>query len=221
MGTKASDSNRLVKWQEDAQPRSTWRSGLADALFTSTQQRVMGLLFGQPDRRFYVTELMGLAQSGRGAVQRELKRLEKGGLVVSSMEGNRNYFRANAQSPLYDELCGIVMKTVGLREPLAAALESLRDKISWAFVYGSIASGADRVSSDIDLLIIADDLLLDEIYQALAPAEEAIGRKINSTLYTQKEFAKRRLDDSSFVNRVLDGSYITIVGHDEHPNNEQ
>lgn len=187
-------------------------SGLADALFTATQQRVLALLFGQPERTFYVTEILKLAKSGRGAVQRELKRLQEGGLIVSSREGNRKHYQANAASPLFEELCRIVTKTVGLKTPITDALEPLRDRITLALVYGSVAKGTDKASSDVDLLIVSDTLTLEEIYQALEPTEATLDRKINPTLYTSQEFDERRASKSNFITRVLQGPHLLIVG---------
>jgi predicted transcriptional regulator len=100
-------------------------SSLADALFTSTQQKVLGLLFGQPGRSFFVTEIMKMLKVGSGVVQRELHRLEAAGLVTIRMQGNQKHYQANSDSPLFDEICSIVKTTVGLEEPLKAALESL------------------------------------------------------------------------------------------------
>jgi predicted transcriptional regulator len=94
-------------------------SAMADALFTSTQQRVLGLLFGQPDRSFFVTELMALVDSGRGAVQRELERLSESGLVIVTKVGNRKHCQANKDSPVFEELRSIISKTVGLQEPVS------------------------------------------------------------------------------------------------------
>ena len=94
---------------------------LADALFTSTQQRVLALLFGQPDRSYYATQLIGLAGAGSGAVQRELARLVASGLVTVRPIGNQKHYQANAASPLFHELCGIARKTLSLAEPLREA----------------------------------------------------------------------------------------------------
>ena len=91
---------------------------MADALFSTTQQRVFGLLFGQPERSFYATEIIGLAESGSGAVQRELARLEQSGLVTVRRLGSQKHYQANPDSPLFAELCGIARKTVGLAEPM-------------------------------------------------------------------------------------------------------
>ena len=107
-------------------PESATRgASLADALFTGTQQRVLGLLFGQPARSFYATELIGLAGGGSGAVQRELARLARSGLVTVRPVGNQKHYQANPDSPLFTELCGIAQKTVGLAEPLREALAQL------------------------------------------------------------------------------------------------
>jgi hypothetical protein len=87
------------------------------ALFTRVQQRVLGILFGQPDRRFQGTELIRMAQSGTGAVHRQLTSLASSGLVNITRIGNQKYYQANPDSPVFDELCGLLQKTVGLREP--------------------------------------------------------------------------------------------------------
>jgi predicted nucleotidyltransferase len=188
------------------------RTSLADALFTSTQQKVLGLLFGHPDRSFFVTQVMELAKSGRGAVQRELQRLESAGLVSVHMRGNQKHYQANADSPLFDELCSIVRKTVGLEEPLKAAIESLPGTLHLALIYGSVAKRTDTSASDIDLLIVADELTLEEVYAALSPTEVSLRRKINPTLYTRAEFKRRRAGGNAFLSRVLDGPVIMFSG---------
>jgi len=187
-------------------------SALADALFTSTQQRVLALLFGQPNRSFFVTELVALADSGSGAVQRELARLAQSELVVVTRHGNQKHYQANNGSPLFKELCSIINKTVGLQEPVRAALDPLAKKISLALIYGSIAKKSDTASSDIDLLLVSDQLTLEEVYAALAPVEKLLDRSISPTLYTQKEFHKRRKTSSAFLTRVINGPTIVLIG---------
>lgn len=197
--------------QSEPNRPATGRTGLADALFTSTQQRVLGLLFGQPDRSFYVTQVMELAGSGRGAVQRELQRLERANLVSVQMHGNQKHYRANQQSPLFAEICSIVRKTVALEEPLTAAVKSLPGKVHLALIYGSIAKRTDTSASDIDLLIVADELTLEGIYSALSSAEQLLNRKVNPTLYTSEEFEHRR-GTNAFLKRVLGGPVIVLSG---------
>jgi predicted nucleotidyltransferase len=188
------------------------RTSLIDALFTSTRQRLLALLFGQPDRTFFTREIIELAQSGTGAVQRELLRLTGAGLVVTTKLGNQKHFQANRAAPVFDELRGIVLKTVGLAEPIKAALACLKEVIQLALIYGSVAKHADTASSDVDLLIVSDGLLLEKAYAALASAEHAIIRKINVTLLTPEEFERRRTDRSPFLSKVLAGKHLVLIG---------
>ena len=185
---------------------------LADALFASTQQKVLGLLFGQPERSFFVTEIMRLVKAGSGAVQRELHRLERAGLVSVQMHGNQKHYQANRKSPLYDEIFSIVRKTVGLEEPLRTAMESMPGSIRLALIYGSVAKRTDTSASDVDLLIVADELTLEDVYATLSTAEQLLHRKVNPTLYTSEEFNRRRASGNSFLKRVLDGPVIVLSG---------
>ena len=187
-------------------------TSLADALFTTTQQRLLALLFGQPSRSFFATELIGLTGSGSGAVQRELTRLTSSGLVNVSFVGKRKHYQANHQSPVFEELRGLVVKTVTVLQPVRRALEPLADRISLALVYGSVASGTDTASSDVDLLIVADDLTLEDVYSALIPVEAELDRGIHPTLYTSREFADRKAAHSAFLTNVLGGEHLIVMG---------
>lgn len=188
---------------------------LASALFSGTQQRVLGLLFGQPDRSFYATELIALARAGSGAVQREIARLAQSGLVTVRAVGNQKHYQANPASPIYEELCGIARKTVGLAEPLRAALTPLRDRIKVAFVFGSVAKQTDHATSDIDLMIISDTLDYADTILALQPIEQGLGRAINPVIYTTKELAQRAKEDNVFVGRVLSHPKIWLFGGED------
>jgi predicted nucleotidyltransferase len=188
------------------------KQSLADDLFTATQQRLLGLLFGQPERSYFVTELIDLADVGRGAVQRELARLERSQLVLIERHGNQKHYRANPDSPVYNELCSIVSKTIGIEENLRAALEPLAERMSLALIYGSVAKHSDTASSDIDLLVVSDELTLEELYASLADVEQQLSRKVNPTLYTADEFHKRRSVGNAFLDRVLSGPTIILEG---------
>lgn len=197
---------------------SASHTGLSDALFSNTQQRVLAFLFGQPERSFFATELIGLTGGGSGAVQRELKRLEESGLVTVTPLGNRKNYQANPQSPIFAELCGIVQKTVGLAEPLRAVLAPFAKKITAAFVYGSVAKRSDTAHSDIDLMVVSDTLEYADLYAALEHAATALGRTINPTIYTPAELAKRIKQKNAFVERVLAQPKIWLLGNeDEFP----
>lgn len=191
---------------------TTREQSLADALFTATQQRLLGLLFGQPERSFFVTELIELADVGRGAVQRELARLARSELVLIERHGNQKHYRANPHSPIYEELCSIVNKTVGVEEQLRAALEPLATRLSLALIYGSVAKQTDSASSDIDLLVVSDELTLEDLYASLSNVEQQLSRQVNPTLYTEREFQKRRSSDNAFLSRVLAGPTVLLEG---------
>ena len=184
----------------------------ADALFSSTQQRALALLFGDPDRSFFATEIINRVSKGSGAVQRELKKLSASGLVTVSRIGNQKHYQANPESPIYEELCSLIRKTVGVAKPLRDALSAAEGDISLALVYGSIAKGEARAASDIDLLLVSDALALEDVYRLLMPAEEILGRTINPTLYTSDEFQRRLRDGQTFLKRVLTGETIVLFG---------
>jgi len=190
-------------------------SAMADALFSGTRQKLLALLFSQPGQVYTLSELIERAQAGSGAVQREVVRLVDCGLLLQEGTGRPKHYRANPDSPIYQELCGIARKLFGPPETLKKALEPLRDRISLALVYGSVAKGKDHAASDIDVLIVSDDLLLEDIFSALDEAERALDRKINPTLYTVEEFHRRRDNGNPFLADVLAGGFIVLLGEFE------
>lgn len=202
MGTKVSAKQRNV-----SPPR-----GVANALFSKVQQRVLGVLFGNPDRTFYANEIIALAGSGTGAVQRELKRLEEAELLTVTSVGNQKHYQANADAPVYEELRGLVMKTSGLGDVLRTGLAPLADRIRAAFVYGSIAKGQDTATSDIDLLVVSESLTYADLFAALESAGSRLGRKVNPTVYSSKDLAARFEKGNAFVKRVLTQRKIWIIG---------
>ena len=192
-------------------------TSLADALFTTTQQRLLALLFGQPARSYFASELIQLTGSGSGAVQRELRKLGSSGLVTIQRIGKQKHYQANPGCPIFDELCAIARKTMALVEPLRQALAPLDRWIRLALVYGSVAKGMDTSRSDVDLLIVADGLTLEMLYSALAPVEASLGRRISPTLYTKREFDTRRAAGHPFLARVLEGERLLLIGSEDDP----
>lgn len=188
------------------------RASLGDALFSGVQQRVLGVLFGMPDKSFYRNELMRLAGSGKGALQRELDRLEQSGLVTVRPVGNQKHYQANKDAPIFEELRGIVVKTFGVADVLRKALAPLAKEITAAFVFGSIARKSDTSASDIDVFVVSDKLGYQELIKALLPVEAALGRKINPTIHSRVELARKRKERASFVVRVLEQPKIFLIG---------
>ena len=187
-------------------------AGLSDALFAKTQRRVLGVLFGNPDRSFFSNEIVRIAESGIGAVHRELAALEAAGLVTATRIGNQKHYQANRTSPIFEELRGIVIKTFGVADVLREVLAPLAEKIQAAFIYGSVAKGSDTAASDIDLMVVSEKLHYSDVFGALESAHSRLGRTVNPTVYSPKEMAKRIKEDNAFVTRVLAQPKIMVIG---------
>lgn len=187
-------------------------TSLADALFSKGQQRVLGVFFSNPERDFYASEIAEREQTGRGALQRELDRLTQSGLVTVSLRGRQKLYRANPESPIFAELRSIVLKTIGVVEIIKTALLPHADRIFNAFIYGSVAKGTDTAVSDVDLMVISDQLSYSELYEILSEAERIVGRKINPTLYSPSEFRAKLADNNHFLKRVMEQSMVMVLG---------
>jgi predicted nucleotidyltransferase len=185
---------------------------LASALFSNVQQRVLALIFGHPERSFYTSEIIRSVHSGRGAVERELARLEQAGLVSTEHVGNQKHFRANQESPIFQELHGIVLKTVGLTEPLKTSLAPYNDRIKAAFVYGSIAKGTDTARSDIDLMVIGDNLTYTDLYEGVEKAEQVLRRPVNPTFLSVDEWHSKVGTKDSVIAIINAQPKLFIVG---------
>lgn len=191
------------------------RAGVANALFTPVQQRVLALLFGQPDRRFQSSELIRLAHSGTGAVHRQLGRLADTGLISVMRSGNQKHYQANRSSAVFVELHGLVLKTIGVVEPLRDALSALAPRIRAAFVYGSSAKGTERATSDIDLMVISDAVRYHDVYEALQPVEGMLARPVNPTVLTPTEWRRKRKRADSLAARVVKQPLMFVIGSED------
>jgi predicted nucleotidyltransferase len=185
---------------------------LSSALFSKVQQRVLGLIFAHPDRSFYTSEIIRIVHSGTGAVERELSRLQRSGLVSVKRIGNQKHYRANQEAPIFAELHGLVLKTMALQEPLKTALEPYADTIKTAFVYGSVAKGTDNARSDIDLMVIGDGLNYSELYSALNDVEDRVRRKINPMFLSVDQWWRRSSKDGSFAKKLGAHPRLFILG---------
>lgn len=165
-----------------------------------------------PDRSFYTSEIVRTVHSGTGAVERELSRLEHSGLVTVERLGNRKHYRANRGSPIFHELHGLILKTTGLSEPLRDALEPHADKIKVAFVYGSIAKKTDTARSDIDLMLLGEDLTYSDLFTALQGAEKVLSRPINPTFLSPEEWSRRLVQKNHFILNIRNQPKIFIFG---------
>lgn len=194
---------------------STRGQGISDALFTPVQQRVLGLLFGQPRRRFQSAEVIRLVGGGTGAAHRYLTRLAEAGLVIVTRSGNQKHYQANQRSPVFTELHRLVVKTVGVAGPLRQALAPFAKRITAAFVYGSIAKRRDNARSDVDLMVITDRLGYSDLFSALQNAERELARPVNPNIMTRAEWTARRSQAGSFASRIAGQPRLFLIGSDD------
>lgn len=183
---------------------------LAELLSSKIRAEIFRILFGTRDGALHMREIERRSGFTTGTVQQELKKLYRLDLVKKSRDGNRLYYSANKEHPLYPEIRNIVLKTVGLVDILREALER-SPSIAYAFVFGSIARGDENTQSDIDLMVIGD-LGLRDVTAMLAGVPENIGREINTHVMTHEEFFNRKAQGEHFVTHVLEDSKIFIIG---------
>lgn len=180
-------------------------------LFGLTRRRLLGWLYGHPEQKFYLRQLVRQSGSAHGAVQRELKKLVAAGLLVRSVEGRQVYFQANHNSPVFGDLQALLVKTAGLVDVIRDALAPLVDRIVVAFVFGSAARGELRSNSDVDVLVVGDVPFI-EVSNALAGVQARVGREVNPTVYPPDEFQKKVREGHHFVTTVLSETRLFIVG---------
>ena len=190
-------------------------STIGDVLFTKTQQKLLGLLYGRPGKSFFTNEIVRLAEMGKGTISRELEKMQRAGLLTVQRVGNQTHYQANAGCPVYSELLAIVRKTFGVADVIREAMEPVKQRVEFSFIYGSLAKGTDSSNSDIDLLVVADDLSFAELMSVLAGAEMSLGRPINPTVYTREETMARLAAGNAFLSKVMEQPKIWVMGNDD------
>lgn len=185
---------------------------MLDGLFGSRlRARVLGWLLSHPDERFFVRQLESLLGEDSTNLSRELARLRDLGILVCQSEGRQRYYQANRRCPVFPELQQLALKTSGVADVLRAALKPLDARIRAAFVFGSVAKGEPSAESDVDLMVIGE-VTIRELVSALAEAQRRLGREVNPTVYSPKEFAQKAAKGQPFVRNVLHGPKLPVVG---------
>jgi len=184
---------------------------IAATLFGKTRRAVLARLFLEPQREYRLRELARLAGISAGPVQQELRQLVAADLALRRESGAQVTYRANTASPVFDELRALVEKTSGIEQLLRRALEPAARRIRLALIYGSIARGTNRATSDLDLLVVGS-LGFEELLRLLGPAEKRIGREVSPRLYSEQEFRARRRRGDRFLAAVLRGPRVMLLG---------
>src|SRR5712692_1238256 len=182
-----------------------------DVLFPKTRQAILAATFLNPQRWWYMRELARHLRVTPSTLQRELGSLVDGGILRQKREGKHVYFQAATDSPIFEELRGLVLKTVGLADVIRSALEPLADHIQWAFIYGSVARAQERSASDVDLMIVGR-VGLAAVSSPLRKAEQKISRAVNPTIYTADEFASKVKSSHHFITTVLRSKKLFVLG---------
>jgi predicted nucleotidyltransferase len=189
----------------------THRSTLSTVLFGRTRKSILGFLYGHAEEQFYLREIARKAETGLGATQREPAQLTGAELIHRVRRGNQVYYQANRKNPIFVELKSILAKTSGIRDILHEALSSLEDRIKLAFVYGSIARGEEKASSDVDLMIVGEVAFAD-VVAALAEIDSKLGREVNPTVYGPGEFREKLAAKNHFLSTVAKEKKLFVIG---------
>lgn len=182
---------------------------ISDLITSRTRVKILTLFLANPEREFYLRDISRRLKENTNSVRRELAKLEDAGILKSRREGNLKYYSVNMENPIYDELKSIFLKTEGLGDEIRKKLNKAGG-IEKAFIYGSFASGEEKLTSDIDLMIIGkvDQDKLSEIMRRL---EDKLSREINYSVFSSKEFESRKKKKDAFITNVMKGKRIELI----------
>ena len=189
-------------------------SDLATLFFGIYRRQVLGLLLLHPDEAFHLREIARVTQTQPGTLRRELAQLAQAGVLKTEKVGNLVRYQADTSCPIYEELRGILKKTAGVVDVLRDALAPLRERIAVAFVYGSVARGGERRTSDVDVLVVGD-VTFEDVVVALHVCQERLRREINPNVYAVAEFRRKAINKDAFIARVLKEPKLFVQGEDD------
>lgn len=184
---------------------------LSSLLFSEYRKRILGLLLLNPEVTYHVRELARLTNTAAGTLHKELSKLTAGGILQSKKVGNQVHYSANTQCPIFNELASILRKTSGLVDVLASALTNVKNQISFAFVFGSVARGGQNINSDVDVMLVGS-LSFGDAIQLLHSTQTTLQREINPVVYSIDEFKRRIENNDSFIKEVLNKPMLFIIG---------
>lgn len=184
-----------------------------DALLPKTRQAILAAMLPQPGREWYLADLARHLRVRPSSLQRELAAMVEVGILKRRRDGNRVYYHPDSACPFMPELQGLIIKTAGLVDVLRDLLAPLAKRVSWAFVYGSVARGQEKSDSDVDLMVIGD-ASPSEVNAAIQPAMDRLAREVNSTVYSVEEFTKKLKAGYGFHRGVLDKDKLFVLGNE-------
>ena len=186
---------------------------LSSLLFSEYRKRILGLLLLHPNTSYHMRELARLTSTASGTLHKELVKLTAGGILQSKKVGNQVHYSANTQCRIFSELASILRKTSGLTDVVAEVLVGVKDQITLAFIYGSIARGEEQAASDVDIMLIGA-LSFGDAVTALYACQSTLQREITPVVYSVDEFNRRLQQQDSFLNDVLTKPKLFIIGNE-------
>lgn len=192
----------------------TLARGLAEALWPKARRRILGLLFARPDEEWHLRDIARQTQMAPATVQREVTSLHDAGILTRRRDGHQVKYGADGACPIFQELHGIVLKTMGLADVLRDALDPVRDRVDVAFVFGSLAAGEATSRSDVDLMIVGR-VGLRELVPVVREATSALGREINPVTMEASELRERVDAEEHFITRVMEEPKIFLIGDED------
>ena len=186
-------------------------SRILDALFPAIRQKLLAAVLLSPEKWWYLSELASHLGTSPSSLQRELGSLTEGDILERKRDGRRIYYKAQANSPVFNALRELLSKTAGLIPALQYEIAKFQGRIKWAVVYGSVARGEEGSDSDIDLLLVGDVATVD-LLPALRRIERRFGREVNLTRYSEKEFRNKIRDGDHFLKSVTKDKFVLLRG---------
>ena len=182
-----------------------------ELMFGAYRRKLLGLLLMRPDERYHVRELARMSEIPVGSIHRELKTMAEAGLLIRDQVGNQVFYQADRSCPIYEELASIFRKTSGLASLVCDHLDEISDRIDFAVVFGSMASGRQKSVSDVDILILGNIELID-VVRALSPLGQTLRREINPVVMTADHFSAQVMKKDRFALRLIEGPKILVIG---------
>lgn len=187
------------------------RRSLINVLFPKTRQAILTACLLRPDKWWYLSDLSAHLNVTPSTLQRELASLTAATLLETRKDGNRVYYKANLDCPGIEDLQSLLIKTVGVADIVSASLKGFLEKIDFAFIYGSLARGEEIATSDVDVFLVGE-IKMSQISGAISKTEKTLGREINPTIFSKREFLFKMKNKDSFVKTVLDDKKIFLKG---------
>ena len=182
-----------------------------DALFPKIRQNILAATYNQPEKWWFMSEMADFIKTTPSSLQRELNALVESGILRNRRDGNRLYFQAETDSPIFAPLRELIVQTLGITESLKDSLSVFGEKINIAFIYGSVARREENARSDVDLMLIGS-IGLAEVSPILRDLEQQFNREINPTCYRLEEFQKKVMSGNHFLTEVLGKEKFFLIG---------